>query len=371
MHEARVECAACHRIPAAAGPTDSAARAEAINGECQACHGPRFARLLPEWIQAMRRNTDTVGRYVAAAEQDARVKRNGTAAAAVARARSAWEVVEAGNGVHHLAAADSLLRLALAGTADAYAAAGSPAPPRPRLGPDPAVESCARCHYGAQLQAGTFAGRSFNHGPHVEAGLACATCHSDVDLFHRGEGGLDPHHGRTQVTEADCASCHHREPERTSCASCHDAMTLAPATAHVSVAVGSRAPVDRDVTWSHAAHEDVACASCHRTPGTLEVTADVSSCVACHDDHHTEDRACAACHSVRASVAVHQRDDHLACAECHARETIARILPDRGTCLVCHAAQTDHYADGARECSSCHFLQTPQELQTRILEGAP
>ncbi len=373
MHEARVDCAQCHSAPARSHPRGSAERAAAINGECQACHGESFDWMLPEWVETMSRHTEDVGRFVRRATESAGIGRVEAAKQAADRADRTWRIVERGNGIHHVVAADSLLRAALTDAREAYALAGLSAPAFPRLGPDPSEQSCARCHYGADRHAGSFAGRTFDHAPHVASGIDCATCHSDVDLFHRGDGALDANHGRTIATSASCAACHHRQHDplamnaSASCAVCHDASALEPASADVPVQVGRREARLRSVPWTHERHEGLECAACHPRRGSVATTPEVSSCTACHDEHHAEGRTCATCHSVEESLAVHSVDDHLACAECHARETVARVVPDRAACLVCHADQADHYVESSHECSTCHFLQSPHELRDRIL----
>jgi nitrate reductase cytochrome c-type subunit len=65
--------------------------------------------------------------------------------------------------------------------------------------------------------------------------------------------------------------------------------------------------------------------------------------------------------------AAHKDDDHLTCASCHARETVAQLTPNRAFCVTCHADQAKHKP--ARDCSSCHFGGTPAALHRRMLGG--
>ncbi len=124
----------------------------------------------------------------------------------------------------------------------------------------------------------------------------------------------------------------------------------------------------RDVAFRHETHRDVKCVACHTTPVTLDPAAPVTTCTACHDDHHTAARDCAGCHAAAGpeALAPHAppHDAHQGCAACHAPVTVARLVPDRALCLTCHAAQRDHYP--AAECTVCHFQATPQEFRAHL-----
>jgi hypothetical protein len=44
------------------------------------------------------------------------------------------------------------------------------------------------------------------------------------------------------------------------------------------------------------------------------------------------------------------------------------LLPNRAFCLTCHEAQRTH--EPAGECSTCHFLETPESYQRHLRAGA-
>jgi hypothetical protein len=56
---------------------------------------------------------------------------------------------------------------------------------------------------------------------------------------------------------------------------------------------------------------------------------------------------------------------HIRCDACHTRATVARLVPTRSFCLVCHQTQQDHYSP--KQCSACHFQRTPAELKARLV----
>jgi hypothetical protein len=95
----------------------------------------------------------------------------------------------------------------------------------------------------------------------------------------------------------------------------------------------------------------------------------VTSCAACHADHHAVNRTCATCHRSAETRTAHARpvQAHAACAACHSEATIAALVPTRSFCLACHEPQQDHYRE--RECSACHFLRTPAALEPELTRG--
>ena len=96
------------------------------------------------------------------------------------------------------------------------------------------------------------------------------------------------------------------------------------------------------------------------------------TCAGCHTEHHAESRDCAACHRTAAITAPHRMpiQAHTGCNACHTPATVARLVPTRSFCLVCHQPQQDHYQP--KECSACHFQRTPAELQPRLTRaGGP
>jgi hypothetical protein len=202
---------------------------------------------------------------------------------------------------------------------------------------------------------------TFPHNRHRR--LACLTCH---DL--RSKERL-----LTFEAPRGCQICHHQRPAQANCVSCHHRGELAATLPEqVAVAVPRHDRRRRTVQFPHEAHDTLACTSCHVTPVTMAPADSVRTCVGCHAKHHAESRDCAACHRTAAITAPHQApvQPHVACDRCHTPATVARLVPTRSFCLACHQPQQDHYPP--KECSTCHFQRTPEELQRKLhRESAP
>ena len=132
------------------------------------------------------------------------------------------------------------------------------------------------------------------------------------------------------------------------------------------MAVANRPAHSRPVAFSHSTHAGIRCANCHATAVSLDPAAPVKTCTACHEDHHVARRDCASCHAGADIQTAHRDslDTHVACDACHRAETVARLVPDRGLCITCHTGQREHYA--ARECTTCHFLTTPDDYRAHL-----
>jgi class III cytochrome C family protein len=196
---------------------------------------------------------------------------------------------------------------------------------------------------------------SFSHDRHTK--LACLTCH----VTRRPNASL------TFTPPRGCQICHHQAPATSDCAKCHMPGEIAPAHAEtIAVAVVNNLARARPVAFSHATHSRLRCTSCHTSAVSLDPADSVKSCAACHDDHHSARRDCASCHSGTDIQAAHRDsvDTHVACDACHRESTIAQLVPDRGLCVTCHTAQRDHYAN--RECTTCHFLTTPDDYRGHL-----
>lgn len=196
---------------------------------------------------------------------------------------------------------------------------------------------------------------SFPHDRHKQ--LACLTCH----VTSRPNARL------TFVPPRGCQICHHQSPATNNCSTCHERGTLLAAHAEtVSVAVAPRPARSRPVAFAHTTHAKLACTSCHETPVSLDPGAPVKSCAACHEDHHTAGRDCAVCHATSEIRAAHpdSANAHMNCDACHREATVARLVPDRGLCLTCHAPQREHYA--AKQCTTCHFQSSPDAYQAHL-----
>ncbi|PYO91908.1 MAG: hypothetical protein DMD62_14550 [Gemmatimonadetes bacterium] len=196
---------------------------------------------------------------------------------------------------------------------------------------------------------------SFPHARHKQ--LACLTCH----VTSR------PNTGLTFVPPRGCQICHHQAPATNDCAKCHAAADIAPVHAEtIAVAVADHPARRRSVSFAHSTHAELRCTACHETAVTLDPSAPVKACTACHEDHHSAKRDCATCHTNEAIRAAHpdSSNAHTACDQCHRESTVARLVPDRGLCLTCHADQREHYA--TRECTTCHFQASPDAYRAHL-----
>jgi nitrate/TMAO reductase-like tetraheme cytochrome c subunit len=203
---------------------------------------------------------------------------------------------------------------------------------------------------------------SFSHDRHKS--LACLTCH----VTRAGHGRL------TFAPPRGCQICHHQAPAASECAKCHDPQEIAPAeSVTVRLAVAGAPPRGRPATFAHETHRDLKCVACHSEPVSLSPDSRTASCAACHEDHHTAARDCVACHSQRDSavLAAHSPpvEGHTDCDACHQPAIVARLVPDRLMCITCHAKRREHYPAG--ECTTCHFLTSPEEFRTHLTRRGP
>lgn len=371
MFVTRVSCAGCHNDTTFAAP-HGPQRLAAMDRMCTSCHGKRFAGMLARWRTGVEWRTRAVTAYVSQAAGDGRLAGDASRSR-VRGARQAVDLLQTAGALHNVRGADQLFRAALDSTASAYARAGVAAPARPALGPSPATNGCLSCHYGVETAKKTVFDESFDHASHlVKSSVACKECHSDYNYFAGGgtssptvDRDVDSRHGKTKLTKASCESCHHAPTTKAECTTCHASDARLKQAIRVTMALKlqpEKAPASRSVAFQHAQHEKTACAECHKTPGSVK---EVPSCASCHTDHHKEKASgCAQCHGT-AMLADHKMDTHFKCASCHARETVARLLPDRAFCVSCHVKQVTH--EPGRECAPCHLHQSPTEVRRRIL----
>jgi hypothetical protein len=134
----------------------------------------------------------------------------------------------------------------------------------------------------------------------------------------------------------------------------------------VTVSMPGRVPQPRTVGFQHATHQDTPCATCHQAPNT-EPPDSIRTCLACHAAHHGTERTCSTCHNRAETPAAHSRTTHVGCDACHTPTVIAALVPGRTFCLVCHRPQQQHQP--GRECTTCHFLQTPAQFQPRLMQA--
>lgn len=256
------------------------------------------------------------------------------------------EVNRRSGGRYHLPAAfdttKALQRTSLAAPEPEWKGKGDANPPR--AAPAPRVPLAAPAD-------------TFSHDRHKQ--LACLTCH----VSGRGHGGL------TFEAPRGCQICHHQAPATSNCTACHARGELADSqAATVALAVMDRTPKPRAVAFAHEAHAPLACTTCHTAPVSLDAAAPIKTCTACHEDHHQARRDCAGCHTLDVRAAhPDSLNAHAACAACHRATTVARLVPDRDLCLTCHVPQREHYVE--KQCTTCHFLTTPEAYQAQIRKG--
>ncbi|UCC72777.1 MAG: NapC/NirT family cytochrome c [Gemmatimonadota bacterium] len=338
MFLARVSCQSCHGLPAEiAGHAEVKRAGEAT---CMSCHGIRYANILPSWQREMERRQSEVASVVAAARSTLRAAPVRTRAAADSLLRLAEEnisFVERGKGAHNIAYADQLLRASLQLVQRAVEAGPLPfAIPEVELGAELGANICLQCHLDVSEQAGRFAGRRFDHRPHVQsADLACTECHT----------ALEEHGGITLSDRSSCDGCHHRVVDPIYCANCHRGPGGAPA-ATISTAIGD---------FSHAVHRGrgLTCSICHTAPS---MSIEGLDCDNCHSFHHQPKTTCLDCHK-GGVLQTHPVLAHNGCTICHGEKAEGINEWTRQVCTVCHADKVEHNAP-----ADCHLCHTMPEL---------
>ena len=332
MFLARVSCLGCH---SEASRLKGHERVQ-LAGEtsCLACHGIRYANILPAWQRSMTAKEDRVAAVVAGARAVAGagpLRQRAVADSLLGQAENNVELVRVGKGAHNIVYADRLLRAALDLVRAAVRAGSLPyTVPAVDLGPPVSGNACLQCHLGVERQAGRFQTVPFDHEPHIlRGGLECTDCHTP----------LDQHGGTTLASGASCDACHHPVIQPLACARCHEGAGGAPVRT-ISLPSGD---------FSHRPHAaaNLACTACHTAP--LMSARDLR-CESCHEEHHRPSADCLSCHRGGA-LAKHKRADHVACVQCHAKAAGVNRWT-REVCTSCHAAQVNHYRE--RACDVCH-----------------
>lgn len=350
MFLARVSCKGCHEKAATLKGHDKVK----VAGEasCLSCHGIKYANILPAWQKDMSSKIARVGAVVDRASRAVnampRAKR-AVADSLVRQARENVELVRVGKGAHNMMYADRLLRASVTLVRDAVRQGGLPMPlPAVDLGPPLSQNSCLSCHTGVENRTGQFAGRRFDHRPHVaRAGLQCDACHTPLDK-----------HGGITLSATSCSGCHHPAQPTRDCASCHRTGGVAGAPRDSLIRGGKRFPHQL-----HAA-DATECAACHTPPG---MSARKLDCEGCHEDRHTAAGTCLQCHQ-GGVMAKHDfpKWDHAGCAECH---TLPKLKTwSREVCLACHADRKNHNPPDA--CTDCHDRPKMDSTAVAALSGS-
>jgi hypothetical protein len=203
---------------------------------------------------------------------------------------------------------------------------------------------------------------SFPHARHTS--LPCLTCH----VVSRNSSK----YGLVFEVPRGCDLCHHQSlmagtVDAKDCTRCHRPDALAvPRPTPVAIAVGAGPPAVRNVAFRHERHQRLACSTCHQPPAPTPPDS-IRTCKACHAQHHSAERNCVSCHFRAETPAAHSRTTHTGCDVCHTPARIAALVPGRNFCLTCHAPQQTHQP--GRECTTCHFLMTPEAFRPRLLRG--
>ena len=196
---------------------------------------------------------------------------------------------------------------------------------------------------------------TFRHSLHTS--VACTTCH----------GVTTTHGGLKFERPAGCLGCHHGEQQRATCTACHATETLGAYPEPMTFAITARPTVvTRTQMFEHARHSRVTCTACHGADAKRTV---IATCANCHSIHHTATANCTGCHPPSATVgfAAHDRAVHAGCARCHTDPVVAALPAARAECLVCHAAQREHFPNG--DCATCHVLDHDMMRAGRVSAG--
>jgi hypothetical protein len=203
---------------------------------------------------------------------------------------------------------------------------------------------------------------AFRHDRH--ATLRCLDCHD----MRVGHGAL------LVRSVADCRGCHH-VPERVGmgrdCAACHQVQELRnvvyPQERVVTLSVRD-APDDRELRFSHAAHDERPCVACHMDGPSLAVPS--LDCQGCHEEHHSPSNpGCMGCHREPPEDA-HTLQVHATCSGsgCHADPPFQAPPRTRVGCIWCHEDKVDHEPQG--RCVDCHFVSRGWVPYLSVRSGA-
>lgn len=205
-------------------------------------------------------------------------------------------------------------------------------------------EDCAGCHSPDDWKRATFDHARTRFpltGGH--AGAACAACHAG---------------GRYEGTPLECAACHQADDEHNGnlgpdCAACHTPEDWA------------RVSFDHATTAFplQGKHNEVACDGCHLA-GRLAGTP--TRCVDCHQEDDAHDGQfgsdCGGCHApddwknatfdhARTAFPLTGAHQQVECAQCHAG---GRFKGTPATCVSCHQDPPFHLGLFAQGCDTCH-----------------
>jgi hypothetical protein len=354
-----VDCASCHKAPAA--------KVKPASATCAVCHADPHKGAFKQDCKACHSETTF-------------------AKGAFDHATTRFPLVDKHGGLACQACHKTIVRTGPAasrsidfrGAATACASCHAD-PHRAELGP-----ACERCHSAKTFKVAAFTHPRFpdlfggRHAP-----LACAACHKPPPVSAARAAPARAAAPAAAVvpafkgTATECASCHrdvHLGQVGADCASCHSVAAVKFAA--------DRYGHDRSAFKLTGKHAATACAACHKSEtaafpsgrGTaVRLKGMAATCQSCHQDVHLGQvsTACETCHTTQ-SFAVKKYDHRksprdffvgrhvTACAACHKTQT--RQFPaGRGTavefaissqCVACH---TDvHRGTLGTDCRACH-----------------
>ena len=271
MFAAGVTCEGCHNpnvsaVPAAAGaaaaPMSGGHTLRASEVSCMSCHGPSYAKIFRAWKSGVETRAGALGAQLSASG----AALGASPPPAWLDARHNFEMVERGRGVHNVAYAFALLDKAHDQMNEARRARGLAPLAVPWARGAPGSADCLSCHAGIEKRRGAFAGRAFDHGPHLVAGgLECASCHRPHAERSPGEV--------VKFGASGCVPCHHRgaEVDAPRCMTCHGDVTAKTVTTFRG-------------EMSHAQHleQGLECGTCHQ-PRNGDPRPPRETCAQCHE----------------------------------------------------------------------------------------
>lgn len=329
---AKVDCARCHRAPAAGGAVEY--RGFVMYNHCASCHqdphgnafGGDCARchVTGRWKQILTSNAfdhsrtryPLLGKHAAVACKDCHKSENFKAPVAFARCLDCHRDEHRGQFAHREDGGDCRSCHDEAAWKPAHFTVSDHGKTAyPLLGKH-AEAACAKCHLPKGKETA-----------YRVPFATCSTCHQDA---HKGQFASKPHNNR--------------------CEDCHETAGWKPATYTMAAHNQTRFALK-------GAHVAVPCSGCHVAHGgDTPYHPAAANCTDCHQSPHGTLAAalrCETCHSVAAWKERGRFD--------HSRTSFALLGRHAAVdCLACHkpvvekAARTIAFRGAAKECAGCH-----------------
>jgi len=263
MFRVGVHCSGCHK----GTQTGKTGLQKAIKQACISCHDVAYGRMMAEWQESTRQALSGTRLALDKAKRLAKSSSHSdsyaVAESLITDAEFNVSLVEkdGSEGVHNISYTLDLLDVSENLAADAVSliktgkvAARSMAEKKPECG--------KRCHSGIEDVTVTVAGKSFPHGPHIDADLGCISCHGSEE------------HGKTRSNARKCLACHHGKDTKVKCDYCHGD-------------IDSRTVKHGDRDFSHSKHVELTqfgCGECHLASETGAMKTREEICSQCHEE---------------------------------------------------------------------------------------